>query len=84
VPYKSVFTKTFTKEFERLPQNVKERIVKALEKVTESPFAGTMLRGKLGGLWRSRVGKYRVIYLIEEKQKTVVFLDVGLRKSIYD
>jgi mRNA-degrading endonuclease RelE of RelBE toxin-antitoxin system len=29
------------------------------------------------------MGKYRVIYSIDEKEKALVFLDVGLRKSIY-
>jgi mRNA interferase RelE/StbE len=56
----------------------------ALEKAAETPYAGTKLRGKLGGLWRWRVGKYRLIFMIDEKEKAVVFLDVGLRKSIYE
>jgi len=82
LPYKSVFTRSFTKEFEKLPHNIKEQIIDAFEKIVDTPYAGTKLRGKLEGLWRWRVGKYRVVYLIEEK--TIIFLDVGLRKSIYD
>jgi mRNA interferase RelE/StbE len=82
--YKSVFTRGFTKEFDKLPKGIKKRILEALEKIVELPYAGTKLRGKLEGLWRWRVGKYRVVYLVDEKEKTIVFLDVGLRKSIYD
>jgi mRNA-degrading endonuclease RelE of RelBE toxin-antitoxin system len=41
------------------------------------------LHGKLEGLWKWRVGKYRVIYMIDEGESSVVFLDVGLRKSVY-
>jgi mRNA interferase RelE/StbE len=59
-------------------------VLKVLEKAATEPYAGTRLRGKLEGLWRWRVGKYRVIYSIDEKEKNIVFLDVGLRKSIYD
>lgn len=84
MPYKSVFTHGFSKEFDRLPKNIKEQILSALEKTVANPYTGTKLRGKLEGLWRWRVGKYRIIYLIDEKEKTIVFLDVGLRKSIYD
>lgn len=58
--------------------------MEALTKAAEAPYAGTKLRGKLEGLWRRRVGKYRVIYLINEKEKAIVFVDVGLRKSIYE
>lgn len=84
MPYKSIFTRSFTKEFDKLPKNIKGKILEALEKTTETPYAGTKLRGKLEGLWRWRVGKYRIIYLIDEKEKAVVFADIGLRKSIYE
>ena len=84
MPYTSAFTRGFTKEFDELPKSIKEQISKALEKTVENPYAGTKLRGRLEGLWRWRVGKYRIIYLIDEKKKAIVFLDVGLRKSIYD
>lgn len=84
MPYKSILTRNFTKEFDKLTKNVKERILEALEKIAETPYTGTKLRGKLEGLWRWRIGKFRIIYLIDEKEKTVVFLDVGLRKAIYE
>jgi mRNA interferase RelE/StbE len=83
LPYKSVFTHGFTKQFDKLPKSIKEQVVKGLEKTATDPYAGTRLQGKLKGLWRWRVGKYRVIYAIDEKEKNIVFLDVGLRKSIY-
>jgi mRNA interferase RelE/StbE len=54
-----------------------------LEKIVVNPYFGKKLSGELAGLWRYRVGKYRVIYLIDEKESAIVFLDVGLRKSIY-
>lgn len=57
---------------------------RGLEKAAETPIACTKLRGKLEGLRRWRVGKYRAIYMIDEKEKAVVFLDVALRKSIYE
>jgi len=84
LPYKSIFTRSFTKEFGKLPKSIKEKILEALEKTAENPYTGTKLRGKLEGLWRWRVGKYRIIYFIDEKEKAVVFVDVGLRKSIYE
>ena len=84
MPYRSVLTRSFTKEFNKLPKNIKELMLNTLEKIVDVPYAGTKLRGKLEGLWRWRVGKHRVIYLIDEKEKTIVLVDVGLRKSIYD
>ena len=81
--YKTVFTRNFTKEFNKLPKSAKEKLLKAVEKIVKKPYAGTKLRGKLEGLWRWRTVKYRIIYLIDEKENAVVFLDVGLRKAIY-
>ena len=83
MPHKSILTRSFTKEFDKLPRDVKEKILEAVKKVAEVPYAGTKLRGKLEGLWRWRISKYRIIYLIDEKEKAIVFLDVGLRKAIY-
>jgi mRNA interferase RelE/StbE len=84
VPYRSVFARSFKKEFRRLPKDIQERVIETLEKVADNPHSGTRLQGRLSGLWRCRLGKYRLVYLIEEKEHSVVFLDVGLRKSIYE
>ncbi len=84
MPYKFIFLHSFTKQFDKLPKAIKEQIVKGLEKTASDPYAGTKLQGKLAGLWRWRVGKYRVIYMMDEKENNIVFLDVGLRKSIYE
>jgi mRNA interferase RelE/StbE len=84
LPYKSVFLRSFTKQFDKLPKDIKEQVLKGIEKTVADPYEGTKLLGKLAGLWRWRIGKYRVIYTIDEKEKSIVFLDVGLRKSIYD
>ncbi|MBO3840744.1 MAG: type II toxin-antitoxin system RelE/ParE family toxin, partial [Candidatus Brockarchaeota archaeon] len=35
------------------------------------------------GLWRIRVGDYRVIYSINEEEKHIILIDVGHRKKIY-
>jgi mRNA-degrading endonuclease RelE of RelBE toxin-antitoxin system len=39
--------------------------------------------GELGGFWKDRVGKYRIIYKIGETRKELVFYDVDLRKRAY-
>ena len=62
---------------------MKERILEGVKKVSGNPYEGIRLRGQFKRLWRFRVGKYRLIYVIDEKNKRVVFVDVGLRKAIY-
>jgi mRNA-degrading endonuclease RelE of RelBE toxin-antitoxin system len=38
------------------------------------PSNGIMLVGPLKGLWKVRVGKYRIIYEIDEQEKKGYFL----------
>ena len=84
MPYTLIFLRSFTKRFDKLPKTSKEQVLKGLEKVASDPYAGTKLQGKLAGLWRWRVGKYRAIYMIDMKENSIVFVDIGLRKSIYE
>lgn len=45
---------------------------------------GKSLRGKFKGLWRYRIGDYRAICHIEDKTITIIVLEVGHRKHVYD
>ena len=81
--YKAALTRGFLRELKNLPEDVRERVLKAIDDVLVSPFLGVKLRGELEGVWRWRVGKYRIIYMINYESKLVIFLDVGLRKTIY-
>jgi len=82
--YKAALTKNFLREFKKLPKEVRDRILWAIDEILSNPFLGVKLRGELEGRWRWRVGKYRIIYIIDQTPQVVVFLDVGLRKTIYE
>jgi mRNA interferase RelE/StbE len=44
---------------------------------------GKPLQGDKGGLWRYRVGDYRLICEIQDERITVLVLRVGHRKDVY-
>jgi mRNA interferase RelE/StbE len=46
--------------------------------------SGKALKGNLGGLWRYRVGDYRVLCEIQDAKLTVLALAIGNRREIYD
>lgn len=83
MPFKARFSRVFLKKEERLPDDVSPRVVEAIREIIVNPHVGVPLVGPLKGLWRVRIGKYRVIYEINEKEKVVVFHDVDLRKRVY-
>ena len=81
--YKAALTKNFLREFKKLIDHIKDGISRAIDEIVANPFSGVKLRGELEGRWRWRVGKYRIIYIIDQTPKLVVLLDAGLRKTIY-
>ncbi len=83
MPFKARFSRVFLKKERRLPGDVSPRVVEAIREIIVNPHVGVPLVGPLKGLWRVRIGKYRVIYEINEKEKVVVFHDVDLRKRVY-
>jgi mRNA interferase RelE/StbE len=44
---------------------------------------GSGLRANLAGLWRYRVGDYRVICSIEANELVVLVLQIGHRREVY-
>ena len=75
--------KTFIRKMEKLPSNVRLRVIERLKEILLNPYIGIPLVGPLKGLWRVRIGKYRIIYEIKGREKIVIFHDVDLRKRIY-
>jgi mRNA interferase RelE/StbE len=41
------------------------------------------LKGSDAGLWRIRVGNYRVIYQIDDARRLVVVTRIGDRRDVY-
>jgi mRNA interferase RelE/StbE len=45
---------------------------------------GKGLRANLSGLWRYRVGDYRILCRIEDGNLTVLVISVGHRRDVYE
>lgn len=75
------------KALEKLDKQNREKLVKyidVLKKLPKPHKKGKALSGKLVGLWRFRVGDFRVISRIDGKTITIIVLDIGHCKEIYD
>jgi mRNA interferase RelE/StbE len=59
-------------------------VEKVKNRLAEDPVAqGMPLKGLFKGLYRYRVGDYRVIYAIDESESTILILKIGDRMSVY-
>ena len=75
------------KQLKKLDTPVAGRILDWLQERIEGcknpRHFGEPLKGELAGLWRYRVGDFRVICDIQEKRLVVLALSVGHRRDIY-
>lgn len=81
------FSPRAVKSFKKLDTAEQRRVSKFLREVgaLEDPrLRGKALTANKSGLWRWRVGDYRIIADIVDARSVVVVVDVGHRSKIYD
>ncbi len=68
----------------RLDQKTRTSFIARLEKLSFLPDRqGKPLTGPLKGFRRLRIGRYRVIYHLDWKERIVTVIAIGHRKEIY-
>ncbi|MBI4187011.1 MAG: type II toxin-antitoxin system RelE/ParE family toxin [Chloroflexi bacterium] len=81
--YRVSILRSAEKEMERLPAAVHARLSKRILSLEETPRP----RGvkKLSGReeYRLRVGNYRILYVIDDRDHTVAVVAVGHRRDVY-
>lgn len=80
--YKVRFKASVKKDLRKIDKKEVSRIINAIERelVTE-PKKGKQLGGEFSGLYRYRIGEYRIIYSIFKD--CILILRVGHRKDVY-
>jgi mRNA interferase RelE/StbE len=77
-----LFSPKAAKSLRKLQRSIRERIVRSLKSLEESPEVGEQL--KPSRFWKVRIGDYRVIYEIDRSSNRVIVLFIGHRKNVYD
>ncbi len=72
------------KFLKKLPHVVQGRIIEKLKELKEKPEIGVPLTANLTGLWKLRIGDYRVMYEIRKSELTIFVIRIGHRKNIYE
>jgi len=80
-----IFTKRAEKDFKSLSQEVKKIITKAINsKLLPDPnLALIPLTGKLKGIYKFRVGSYRILCEKRSEALVIIVVKVGDRKEVY-
>ena len=83
--YTIEFTPSADKAFRKLPKSIQKIARDRIDTLAEDPrppFA-TPLRWGLKGLWKFRIGDYRIAYSVQDEKLIVLVVGVGDRKEIY-
>ncbi|MBS9776334.1 MAG: type II toxin-antitoxin system RelE/ParE family toxin [Fusobacterium sp.] len=85
--YKVVLSKKAEKSLQKMDKSVARLItnwlIKNLHNTDDPRIHGKALSGNLKGLWRYRVGDYRLVAEIREEKLFIFMIDIGHRKEIY-
>ena len=89
VPWKFGFTPTFRKTISAVDKALQGRVLMAISELVVSPVqvrGDTVkpLTGDRAGLWRYRIGDFRLVYEPVAKDRTVVLLLFAPRGGVYD
>jgi len=85
--YDVEYSKTAMNTIKKMESSTSKLIRTWIEKNlmnTENPrIKGKALTGDLKGLWRYRVGDYRILAEIQDTKIVILILDIGHRSKIY-
>lgn len=70
----------FLKKCEKI---VSKRIITKIEKLSINPFPSNMKKLKNKNVFRHRIGDYRALYLLKEKEKIILITKIGKRPRVY-
>ena len=78
IEYKS----SVTRDLKHLDKKAVERVLRAIsDTLSKDPRAGEALHGEFSGLYKLRVGDYRIVYTV--LQESVLILRIGHRSKVY-
>lgn len=80
------FTRNADKAMRKLDRGIAARIFEELDEIAklEDPrVRGKSLTGNLAGVWRYRVGDYRIVVDIEDDVLVILVVDVDHRSRVY-
>lgn len=86
--YKVEFSESAVKQLKKLDKQTirvtKNWVIKNLVNTTDPWLHGKALKGNLKGIWRYRVGDYRLFATIKEDIITIYIFEIGHRREIYN
>ena len=81
--YDVILPRSIQKSLDRLPDEMTLRILDRLKELETNPRPADVKKLKGRDAWRIRVGNYRVIYEIHDRELQILVITVGHRREVY-
>ena len=81
--YTVILKRSAEKELDRLPVQLHERIARKLLELEDNPRPHGVQKLHGEDRLRIRIGDYRVLYVIDDRARTVEIVAVGHRRDVY-
>jgi mRNA interferase RelE/StbE len=84
IEYAASVQKSARKLNSRTRKRIRDYLETRVAALDDPRKLGMPLNGLLGGLWRYRVGDYRIICEIQDERLRVLVLTIGHRRQVYE
>lgn len=81
--YRIIIAPVAKKGLKTIAKIYQKGITEAIDTLSDDPNGGKPLTRELTGRYAYKVGIYRIIYKINERDKTVYIVNAGHRSTIY-
>lgn len=81
--YQINFRSSAVKELRKLPADDRKSVSHAIESLANMPRPKGVKKMAGAHAWRIRIGDYRVVYSIEDKQLIIEVIRIGHRREVY-
>ena len=81
--YKLLFKESVQKDFPGIPKKDLRKILSRIKILADDPRPPGCEKLTGQDRYRMRQGRYRVLYFVEDEERTVTIVKVGHRKDIY-
>jgi len=83
VTYSTRIKQSAAKALARIDKTERRRLISDIDRLADNPHAGSALKGEFKDLRRLRVGDYRVVYEVRDKQFLILAVRVAHRRQVY-
>jgi len=83
--YRILYHRNIKKDLKKLDRHMVNLFFNTVKrKLSEDPYSGIKLKGRYKDLWKYRLGDFRIIYSIIDKELKIHILRMRHRINVYD